>query len=89
MKALVEENESLTDRLSIQAMEATDEEKTLAAETIASLREENRILAIECNALKHSCNTYQNQAAEAIKQCNMNQHVIKKLNKQIAEIQIQ
>ena len=87
MRALAEENESLTDRLSIQAMEATDEEKALAAETIANLREENRILAIECNSLKLSRNTYQNQAAEAIKQCNKNQHVIKKLNKQIAEIQ--
>jgi ParB-like chromosome segregation protein Spo0J len=87
MKEIAEENESLKYRLSIQAMEATDEEKALAAEIIASLREENRILAIECNALKISRNTYQNQAAEAIKERNKKQLVIKKLNKQIAEIQ--
>ena len=85
---LAEANEALTDRLSIQAMDATDEEKVLAAETIANLREENRILTIECNSLKQSRNTYMNQAAEAIKQCSKYQHVVKKLNKQIAELQI-
>jgi len=87
LKELAEANEILTDRLSIQAMDATDEEKALAAETIANLREENRILTIECNSLKHSRNTYMNQAAEAIKQCNNNQYVIKKLNKQIEQLQ--
>jgi hypothetical protein len=83
---LAEANEALTDRLSIQAMDATDEEKALAAITIASLREENRILTIECNALKLSRNTYMNRAAEAIDQCKKNQHIIKKLNKHIEEL---
>ena len=87
IKEIVDENELLKDRLSIEAMEATDDEKALAAETIASLREENRILKIECQTLKLSRDTYQNKAAEAIERCNMKQHVIKKLNKQIAEIQ--
>ena len=87
IKELIKEIESLKDRLSIKAMEATEEEKALAAETIASLREENRILTIDCNALKQSRNTFQNQAADAINQSKKYQHVIKKLNKQIAEIQ--
>lgn len=87
LKELAEENEVLTDRLSIHAMDATDEEKALAAETIANLREENRMLVMECNTLKQTRNTYMNRAAEAIKQCNSYQHVIKKLNNQIAELQ--
>lgn len=87
LKELAEENEALTDRLSIQAMDATEEEKALAVETIAQLREENRMLVMECNTLKQTRNTYMNQAAEAIKQCNSYQHVIKKLNTQIAELQ--
>lgn len=87
LKELAEENEALTDRLSIQAMDATEEEKALAAETIAQLREENRMLVMECNTLKQTRNTYMNKAAEAIKQCSSYQHVIKKLNNQIAELQ--
>jgi hypothetical protein len=84
---LAEANEALTDRLSIQTMDATDEEKALAAETIASLREENRILTNQCNSLTHSRNTYQHKAAEAIKQCDIYRNVIKKLNKQVEQLQ--
>lgn len=87
LKELTEENEALTDRLSIQAMDASEEEKALASETIAQLREENRLLSLECNSLKISRNSYQHEASEAKKQCNINQHVIKKLNNQIAELQ--
>jgi chromosome segregation ATPase len=84
---LAEANEALTDRLSIQTMDATDEEKALAAETIANLREENRILTNQCNSLTHSRNTYQHKAAEAIKQCDIYRNVIKKLNKQVEQLQ--
>ncbi len=49
-------------------MEATDEENTLAAETIENLRERNRILSIECNGLKHNRHADMNNAAEAVKQ---------------------
>ena len=49
-------------------MEATDEENTLGAETIANLREGNRILDIECSGLKHSSHTNMNNAAGAVKQ---------------------
>jgi uncharacterized coiled-coil DUF342 family protein len=68
-------------------MEATDEEKVLASQTIASLREENRMLTFECTALKNSRNNHQNTAAEAIKQCNIYRNVIKKLNKQVEQLQ--
>ena len=84
---LAEANEALTDRLSIQTMDATDEEKAFAAETIANLREENRQLASQCNSLTHSRNTFQNKAAEAIKQCDIYRNVIKKLNKQVEQLQ--
>ena len=87
LKDLAEANEALSDRLSIQAMDATDEEKALASQTIASLREENRVLTIECNALKNSRNSHQSTAAEAIKQCNIYRNVIKKLNKQVEQLQ--
>lgn len=84
---LAEANEALTDRLSIQTMEATDEERSMAAETIANLREENRQLASQCNSLTHSRNTFQNKAAEAVKQCNIYRNVIKKLNEQVDQLQ--
>jgi hypothetical protein len=87
LRELAEENQALTDRLSIQAMDATDDEKALVAETIVNLREENRILAIQCNSLTHSRNTFQHSAAEAIKQCNIYRNVIKKLNKQVEQLQ--
>ena len=44
LKGLAEENELLNDRLSIQAMDASDQEKALASETISLLREENQSL---------------------------------------------
>jgi hypothetical protein len=87
LKELAEANETLSDRLSVQAMEATDEEKAMASETIAYLRDENRSLTSQCNALTHSRNTFQNKAAEAIKQCDIYRNVIKKLNKQVEQLQ--
>ena len=87
IKELVQEVEDLKDRVGISVMDATDEEKAMAKETIDSLREENRLLTIERNGLKISRDDYQNKLSQTIKQCNINQYVIKKLNKQIAELQ--
>jgi hypothetical protein len=87
IKDLVQENEDLKDRIGINAMDATEEEKAIAKETIDSLREENRLLTIERNSLTISRDTYMNKSAEAIRQCNRLQHVLKKLNKQIVELQ--
>lgn len=87
IKDIIEENQALKDRVGISAMDATEEEKAIAKETIDSLREENRLLIIERNSLTISRDTYMNKSAEAIRQCNKLQHVLKKLNKQIVELQ--
>jgi uncharacterized small protein (DUF1192 family) len=86
LKELVQEVEELKDRLSIRMMEATDEEKEMAAQIIKSLREENQSLSRDLNSMKINRNDYQNKAAQAISQCNSQQYVIKKLNKEIAEL---
>ena len=57
------------------------------ADTISALREEYRLLTLECNAVKHSRNTYMHQAAEAITQCKINQRTIAKLNKTVEVLQ--
>jgi hypothetical protein len=87
VKEILEENQALKDRVGINAMDATEEEKAMAKETIDLLREENRLLTIERNGLKISRDDYQNRLSQTIKQCNINQFVIKKLNKQITELQ--
>jgi len=89
LKELALQNDALNDRLAINAMDATAEEKALAEATISSLREENRVLTIESNALKISRDSYMNREAELIGQCKRFQAVIKKLNKQIEALQTQ
>ena len=84
---LAEENQRLNDRLAIAAMDATEEEKAMAAGTIESLRQEVRLLTTECNSLKDSRNSYQNENAELKQQCQKYQAVMKKLNQQIDSLQ--
>lgn len=67
---LAAENERLSDRLAVEAMDASEEEKTAAAQTIAELRERVRLLEIEVNALKASRDTYMRESAERLKQIN-------------------
>lgn len=67
---LAAENERLSDRLAVEAMDASEEEKTAAAHTIADLRERVRVLEIEVNALKASRDTYMRESAERLKQIN-------------------
>jgi uncharacterized ParB-like nuclease family protein len=64
---LAQENEALRDRLAVEAMDASEEEKTQAAETIRELRERVRLLEIEVEALKASRDTYMRESAEAKK----------------------
>lgn len=85
--ALAEENERLNDRLAIEALDATEEEKAQAAETINTLRAELRLMAVERDSLKASRNTYQNENAELKRQCQKYQAVMKKLNQQIDSLQ--
>lgn len=67
---LAAENERLSDRLAVEAMDASEEEKTAAAHTIAELRERVRVLEIEVDALKASRDTYMRESAERLKQIN-------------------
>lgn len=67
---LAAENERLSDRLAVEAMDASEEEKTAAAQTIAELRERVRCLEIEVGALKASRDTYMRESNERMKQIN-------------------
>ena len=65
---LVAENERVNDRLAVAAMDGTEEEKAMAADTIESLREELRILKIELVAVKQSRDQYQSENGQMKKQ---------------------
>jgi FtsZ-binding cell division protein ZapB len=67
---LAQENEQLRDRLAVEAMDASEEEKTQAAETIRELRERVRLLEIEVEALKASRDTYMRESSEKTAQIN-------------------
>ena len=68
IEELAAENERLSDRLAVEAMDASEEEKTAASQTIAELRERVRILEIEVSALKASRDTYMRESSEKQKQ---------------------
>lgn len=65
---VAQENEHLRDRLAVEAMDASEEEKLQAAETITELRERVRVLEIELDAVKGSRDTYMRENAELKKQ---------------------
>lgn len=67
---LAAENERLSDRLAVEAMDVSEEEKTAASQTIAELRERVRCLEIEVSALKASRDTYMRESNERMKQIN-------------------
>ena len=69
--ALIVENEKLTDRLAVAALDATPEEKDLAKQTIDDLREEIRLLKIDNVALTKSRDQFQNENAQLKKQVAM------------------
>lgn len=64
---LATENEQLQDRLAVEVMDASEHEKTQAAETIRELRALVKTLEAENAALKVSRDTYQREASEAKK----------------------
>jgi len=66
--SLTAEVEQLRDRLAVEAMDATEEEKTLASETISELRAKVKALTAELDAVKASRDSYMREAAEAKKQ---------------------
>lgn len=75
---LVAENQRLADRLAVEAMEASEEEKQAAGETIAELREQIRILEIENQSLKISRDTFQRENGELKKTVASLQRKLKK-----------
>lgn len=75
---LLKENERLQDRLAVEAMDASEEEKAMAQETIDALRAEVKSLQIELEAVKRSRDQYQMEANEMKKQIKMLQRQLKK-----------
>jgi len=79
VQEVVAENEQLKDRLAVAAMDATDEEKQLAKETIDELRAIVKNLNVELEAVKKSRDQYQRECTELKKQVKMYQNQLKKL----------
>lgn len=65
---LASENEELKQRLAVKAMDATPEEKEMAEQTMAEMRERIKQLEIENSSLKSSRDSYQHKVAELTKQ---------------------
>ena len=74
---LIAQNETLTDRLAIKAMDATAEEKKAAEDLIKQLREEIRILKLEMNAVKSSRDKFQLENAQLKRQISIQQRQLK------------
>ena len=64
MEAIVEENESLTRRLAVAAMEATDEEKRLAEDQLVEMSAQIKTLEATNRSLKATSDTYMNQVSD-------------------------
>jgi flagellar biosynthesis GTPase FlhF len=79
LKYLTEENQRLADRLAVAAIDATEEEKSLAAETIEELREQVKMLELELESVKRSRDIFQSECNELKKQCLAQQRQLKKL----------
>lgn len=65
---LSEENNALHDRLAVAAMDASDDEKQLAQDTIAELRARVKTLEAELDAVKSMRDQYMTESAEKSKQ---------------------
>lgn len=70
--SLLIENQFLRDKLAIGLAEGTEEEKTLLADTLQSLRDELALKEITINALKKSRDIFQRENAEMMKQLARN-----------------
>lgn len=79
LKYLTEENQRLADRLAVAALDASEEEKSLAAETIEELREQVKMLELELDSVKRSRDIFQSECNELKKQCLAQQRQLKKL----------
>lgn len=65
---LADENEKLRDRLAVEGMDASEEEKTQAAALITELRARVKTLEAELSAVKTSRDTYMRESGEKTRQ---------------------
>jgi hypothetical protein len=75
---LEEENKKLRDAVALGQFDATEIEKIDIEDTLAQLREENRVLRIENEALKKSRDQYQKENSELIRTVKSLQNKLKK-----------
>lgn len=78
---LQHEVERLSDRLAVEAIDASEEEKTAASETIAALRTEVKTLTSHLEAVTISRDTLQEENAQLKRQCQMYRNKLDKLGK--------
>jgi uncharacterized ParB-like nuclease family protein len=81
VQILSEENERLNDRLAVEAMDATEEEKGAAKETIESLRAQVKTLTAELSAVKASRDAYMRDCSEMQRQIKAQRRELDKLKK--------
>jgi len=79
IEALQEENSELKARLAVEAMDASEEEKTATAEIIADLKAEIKTLKAENSALKSNRDSYQNENTQLKKQIKYLERELKKV----------
>lgn len=79
VQALSEENDRLADRLAVEAMDATEEERTAAATTIAELRADLKTTRAELDATRSSRDSLLVENGALKQQC---QSLLRKLKKQ-------
>lgn len=78
VQLLAQDNERLADRLAVEAMDATEEERTAASTTISELRAENLTLRAELDATRSSRDTLLVENAALKRQC---ESLLRKLKK--------
>ncbi len=83
----LDEIEQLKDRLAVAALDASPEEKGLAAETIEGLRKEIKLVKMELNAVISSRDIYMSQNSDLRQRCANYKRMIKKLNTQLVSFE--
>lgn len=77
--SLAEENDRLKDRLAVEQMAGSEEDRLAASRTIDGLRAQVRKLEAELEAVKTSRDTYQRENGELKRQCAQQRREIDKL----------
>jgi hypothetical protein len=79
IRHLSDELDRLKDNAAVEFMDGSEEDKAQAAETLASLRDENNALRAENAALKAMRDRFQAENAQLMRQCAMQRKEIEKL----------